>query len=260
MNTDKIDRKKRYYQKHRNRILRSLKEKRKPSKRESYVFNLGSYSGQASSFVQHNIEKLLLGLLVISCTGFLVAESSRTLQTIEGAYALPKALLCEMVLVGVSILAVSSRRMQVLRALVLVGIFVLSLLNTIGGPLTSFSQARQNVITKTEETSALNRAIEVKQLLLVRYLSSNRISGARRLESEVSSLSDRLTQTKQLLSEQRSERTLALGFVITVLLRLVIMAANIIFANRLGHLMRDQRFQTRPNNVATPPKLALIRT
>jgi hypothetical protein len=188
-----------------------------------------------------------------------VIESARTLAAIEGSGAFLKALLCELVLVGVSMLAVSTRKMQILRVVILMGIATLSLLTTVGGPLANYMEARQHVASQAEEVSILKRVIEQKQTLLTRYLSTDRISGAQRLESEIASLSDRLTQLKNGIAEQRSEFTLALGFAITVLFRLVIMAANIIFSNRLGQLMRPKNVPTFSSSVATHPKLALIR-
>ncbi len=261
MNTEKTDRKQRYYQKHRNKILKSLKDKRKPSKQEPVAFVLGRAFQRISSLVlqfiwqiiRQDLEKLLLAFLVLNCTGFLVFESARTLAAIEGDGAFWKAMLCELVLVGASMLVVSTRTMQILRSVVLVSITALSLLNTIGGPLTHLSQARQNAQLKAEEVLILDRTTEQKQTLLVRYLATDRISGARRIESEIASLSDRMTQVKRELAGQKSESILALGFGITVLFRLVIMAANIVFANRLGHLIRENRVPTRT-------KLVLVRT
>jgi hypothetical protein len=113
--------------------------------REAISFIFGRNFLRFYSVFQKHIEKLLLAFLVLSCTSFLIVESARTLAAIEGAGALWKALLCEFVLVGVSMLTVSTRKMQYLRSVVLVGIVALSLLNTIGGPLTHFSQARQSL-------------------------------------------------------------------------------------------------------------------
>ena len=256
MNTEKLDRKKRYYQKHRNRILKSLKDKRLPRKHEPFASRLL----QAFSQLMASPEKLLLSFLILSCTAYLVVESARTLAAIEGAGAFAKALLCEVVLVGVSMLTVTTRRMQILRSAVLVGIAALSLLSTVGGPLTSYAQARQSVTSQAEEISILGRVIEQKQTLLTRYLASHRISGARRLELEITSLSDRLTRCKRELSAQHSEFTLALGFAITVLLRLVIMAANIVFSNQFGKLLQWQNFAAQRDPIVKRPKLCLVRT
>jgi len=260
MNIDQIDRKKKYYQKHRSKILKSLKEKRNSPNREPIVFRLAETFQRISSLLKQEIEKLLLAFLVLSCTGFLVIESARTLCAIEGHGAILKALLCELVLVGISMLVVSTRRMQILRLVVLFGISALTLLNTIEGPLSQLSQAKQSVRSKVEEVSILNRTLEQKRTLLARYLATNRISGARRLESEIAPLSERLTQVIKDQAEQKPESILTLGFGITVLFRLVIMAANIVFSNRLGQLFRQRSVPTPRESVVTPAKLFLVRT
>ena len=59
---------------------------------------------------------------------------------------------------------------------------------------------------------------------------------------------------------QKSESTLTLGLVITALFRLIILAANAAFANRMGQLFREQRIVDCPQSVATPPKLYLVKT
>lgn len=260
MQSERIDRKKRYYQKHRSKILKSLKNKRKPDKCAPFALNLSEIFPRIMSHLNQNAEKLLLAALVLACTAFLVIESARTLAAIEGAGALWKAALCELVLVGTSMLTASTRRMQVLRVAVLMGIGLLSLLNTIGGPLTHFAEANQNARLKADEVLIMSRNIADKQTLLSRYLDTDRISGARRIESEIAALSDRLTQTKEDLTSQKSEFILALGFGITVLFRLVIMAANVIFSNRLSQLIRELPVATCPKNVATSRKLFLVGT
>jgi hypothetical protein len=70
---------------------------------------------------------------------------------------------------------VQTRKMQILRVVILMGIATLSLLTTVGGPLISYTQTRQHVASQAEEVSVLKRVIEQKQTLLIRYLSADRI-------------------------------------------------------------------------------------
>lgn len=225
MNTETLDRKKRYYQKNRNKILKSLKEKSKPSTQPRAYPTLPAPFKAAYGLFMRYTEQLLLMLLVLACTAYLVAESAHTLSAIEGSGALAKALLCESVLVGISMMAASTRKMQLMRVMVLVGLATLSLLNTIGGPLSSYMMAKQRIGSQREESVILNRTIDQKQTLLVRYLATDRISGARRIESEIAALSERVSRIKQRLSEEKSESALTFGLMLTVLFRLVISAA-----------------------------------
>ena len=88
----------------------------------------------------NRLGKLLLAVLVLSCTGFLINESTRTLTAMEGSGGVGKAILCELVLVGISLLKASTQAGRVLRAIVLSGICVLVLLNTLGASVAQFSE------------------------------------------------------------------------------------------------------------------------
>ena len=153
MNTEKLDRKKRYYQKHRSKILNELRNKRRPQstkvqdrfRSEKLKQCVCLFYNSLHSLLGRHIQKLLVGLLLLACTAYLVTESARTFATIEGSGAVVKALLCEAVLVGISMLAVPTRRMQFMRLAVLIGVIVLSLLSTLGAPLISYRQAQQQV-------------------------------------------------------------------------------------------------------------------
>ena len=207
------DRNKRYYERHRDRILRNRKSKRiKKTAELQTTASIFRRMLQLVPQLSNQTEKALLALLVLSCTVFLISESTHTMQVMEGEGALPKAVFCEVLLVGISMVSVSTRSLRVLRVLCLLGISILAMMNTLGAPLNSFSQARRGVLATSAEIASLEQSIASKQILLNRYLETDRISGARRIESELSGLTSKLSEVKRVAVSQKSETILMLGF------------------------------------------------
>ena len=266
------ERKRRYYEKNRNKILGELREKREKNrptpaaKRRSDIMRrverfFDRWADQVSNFMRFiSIEKILVALLTVSCTAYLISESAKTLHMTEGQGAFLAAVLCEVLLVGVSMLPVFSLKMQIMRGIVLFGIEILTLLNTLGGPLAVFSQSRQGIQLKEQEVAILSESLAQKKILLERYITTNRISSAGRLESEIASLSGQLQSLKKEQSSQKSDLSLILGLSITALMRLVVLSANVIFSTRLGQLFRNENGPKRPNIVPTRNTLRLVRT
>jgi hypothetical protein len=266
------ERKRRYYERNRNKILGELRykrENRKPTRgakrrsdmmREVRRFFDRMADNISNLFRSVSVEKIGVSLLTAACTVYLVSESAKTLHLTEGQGAFLAAILCEILLVGVSMLPVFTLKMQIMRGVVLFGIVVLTLLNTLGGPLSVFSQSRQGVQLKEQEVAILSESLAQKKILLERYISTNRISGAGRLESEIATLSSQLQSLKKEQSGQKSDISLILGLAITALMRLVILAANVILSTRLGDLFRNENGPKRPNTVPTKNTLRLVRT
>jgi len=62
-----------------------------------------------------SVEKIGVSLLTAACTVYLVSESAKTLHLTEGQGAFLAAILCEILLVGVSMLPVFTLKMQIMR-------------------------------------------------------------------------------------------------------------------------------------------------
>ena len=251
------DRKKKYYEKNKQRILRGLKKKRQVEKLKRLEKSETDFQPRtlfSEFFKPTNFEKFLIGILVFLCTLFLIWESTLTLSVIEGQGAIWKAILCELILVGVSFVKATSFSQKIFRGFLISGISALALLNALGGPIRHFSEASRGVVAKTQEVELLEATIEKKNVLLKKYLETDRISGARKLEGELSQAQDRLSELRQALSESKSLFDLRLGLIFAVLFRVVVMAANIYFASRLSHEVKQSSF------VSTRPKLRLVAT
>lgn len=248
---DELNRKRRYYLKHRDRILKSLKQKRrekKLAKRQTIAFFFAQTMQLITLLCEPNrLGKLLLAVLILSCTGFLITESTRTLTAMEGSGAVGKAILCELVLVGISLLKASTQAGRVLRAIALSGICVLVLLNTLGASVAQFSEEVRGVGALESEIVAVGKSVAQKESLLKRYIETNRITMARHLETELTTLTERLSVLKKDAAGRKSISVLLLGFAITILLRLVVMCANIVFASELGAKWRHEIVPIRAN-------------
>ena len=121
------ERKRRYYERNRNKILGELRykrENRKPTRgakrrsdmmREVRRFFDRMADNISNLFRSVSVEKIGVSLLTAACTVYLVSESAKTLHLTEGQGAFLAAILCEILLVGVSMLPVFTLKMQIMR-------------------------------------------------------------------------------------------------------------------------------------------------
>ena len=258
MNHKNDDRKQRHYQKNRDRILEFQKLKRKlktkkPAER-GIIATFFARTAQCISRLSEPLfnKKLLLATLVLSCTAFLISESTRTLELMEGKGGLGKAVLVEFVFIATSALYVATFLGRLIKGVVLLGLITLTMLNTLGAPLTEYSAGSRGVSAKTEEVAVLTATIAKKTVLLNRYFEMDRLSVARRIESEITAMSTRLLDLKREMSGQRSEVILQLGLLIAILFRAVIMGAIFLFTNEFK---ADKKS---PPPTTWRPRLALV--
>ena len=231
------DRKQRHYHKNRERILEFQRLKRKlKTKKPAGRGIIASFFARTAQRIAQLSEpffnkKLLLAILILSCTVFLISESTRTLELMEGKGGLGKAALVELVFIATSALYVATFLGRLVKGLVLLGLIALTLLNTLGSPLAEYSAGSRGMSAKTEEVAALTTSIAQKKILLNRYLETGRLSGARRIESEITAMSIRLSDLKREMSGQKSEVILQLGLLISILFRLVMMGSIFLFTS-----------------------------
>lgn len=241
---------KRYYEKHKARILeknrrskgvattqskRSIVEH--PRASES-ALKLAATPKKPKISSEFHFERIFIVGLVVLTTLFLIRETASYLTQAEGGAGLIKALISEGMIMALSWLNFPSFRLRIVRLALLSALFALNLW-AISGNAVSANDARLKRAELTVlQIRELESTIQTKESLRIEARIQDRQTLARRYEREIDSLRSELNSVRSERLKVQSPSLTKIQTIQSILFRLVVMAANALLVSQLAGLKR----------------------
>jgi hypothetical protein len=177
--------------------------------------------------------------LAIALTGYLMTETTKFFTQTEGGgfMAVWKAFLCEGVIVAFSVIRFQDTFSQIMRHVVLLGMCAYSLWAVSSGVILSANQDYQESSATRQMVTDLEKQVADKESMISTYIARDWIGVARSQQKDSDALRRRLTELRRLKAETRPPQLILNTVLNLVLMRLILMIANILVVRRLKEML-----------------------